>query len=82
MLYAQAQNTVEMALPNRPLRGHLPSRPSIFICPISGSVALRRFRGFANARVMPRRWLLIRMQIMKLHSLLSYAKWKTDHVNV
>ena len=55
MLWPQAQRTAKIASPIRPFKGHLARRPSAFICPISGSMALRRFRSLASDGVMPRR---------------------------
>ena len=41
MLRPQAQSTAKMASPAAPLSGHRARRPSFFMWPISGSMALR-----------------------------------------
>lgn len=43
-----------MASPRVPLSGHLARRPSVFMCPISGSMALRRRRSFFSTGVKSR----------------------------
>jgi hypothetical protein len=37
-----------------PFSGDLATQPSLFMCPISGAIALRRLRSFARSGVMPR----------------------------
>ena len=48
-LCLQPEKTAKMASPQVPLSGHLARRPSVFMCPISGSMALRRRRSFFSA---------------------------------
>ena len=54
----------EDCVADAPLSGHLARRPSVFMCPISGSIALRRLRSFARSGVMPRLVPLIRTLVV------------------
>lgn len=56
MLCPQPQSTAWSASPSVPLRAQRARRPSVFMCPITGSIALRRRRSRRSAGVIPRRW--------------------------
>ena len=64
MLCPQAQRTAKTASPKVPFNGHLARRPSAFMCPISGSMPLRRFSSFASTGVSPRRVPLISTRVV------------------
>ena len=55
MLWPQPQSTAKRASPSVPFKGHRVRRPSFFMCPIIGSIALRRRRSLAMVLVTPRR---------------------------
>lgn len=63
-LCPQPHSTTKMASPRVPLSGHLARRPSVFMCPISGSMALRRRRSFFSAGVRPRLHPEIRTRVV------------------
>ena len=48
----------------RPFSEHRARRPSIFMWPISGSMALRRLSSFASSGVRPRRMPLIKTLVV------------------
>lgn len=64
ILWPQAHRTAKMASPKMPLSGDLARRPSAFIWPISGSMALRRLSSFASTGVLPRRVPLISTRVV------------------
>ncbi len=63
ILWPQAQRTAKIASPPVPLRGQRVSRPSVFMCPISASMALRLRNSFASMGVMPLRMPLINTRV-------------------
>ena len=56
ILWPAPQSTACNASPSAPFNGFRSSRPSVFMCPIVGSMALRRLIMAFSPRVTPRRW--------------------------
>ena len=54
MLWPAPHRTACNASPSAPFNGLRASRPSVFICPIVGSIALRRLIIACSVRLMPR----------------------------
>jgi transposase InsO family protein len=64
MLCRQAQRTAKSASPRVPFKVHRARRPSVFMWPISASMALRRRRSAISPGVRPRRVPLISARVL------------------
>ncbi len=64
LLWQRPQRTANVKLPNVRLSGQRAKRPSDFMCPISGSMALRRLSSFASRGFRPRRVPLINTRVV------------------
>lgn len=63
-LWPQAPSIAKTASPTVPLSRQRARRSSVFMWPISGSMALRQCRSLASTGVMPRRVPLIRTRVV------------------
>ena len=71
MLCPQPQRTAKTASPMVPLSGHRARRPSVFMWPISGSIALRHRSSRFSVGVRPRRVPLIRTRVVDTPATIS-----------
>ena len=65
MLWPQPQSTAKRASPSVPLRGDRDRQPSVFMWPISASMALRRRRSAISFGVRPRLVPLISTRVFR-----------------